>query len=304
MSSQTKTLGVEVSSSFLRAVTVSADVYVSPPIVEPRFDGSDPLERIVTFTRSALERFGPVDGIGVAIPGLISRQNGGVAYSANIPEASSLNLAEAIGSAAGVPVNLENDANSAALAEYTLGAGKGSSSMFYATIGDGVGGAFILDGKLWHGACGYAGEFGYIAIDSEGTRLEEVASTANIVRRTRSRFNRDSTSSLGKLPEERIGIAEIIKAVEDGDEFARLMLERTGRYVGTAIANVINLLNVETIVIGGEITRAKDVVVEGIENRARELSFARAFEKTKILAGTVGEDAAAIGAALIAQHGA
>jgi glucokinase len=302
MSSQTKTLGVEVSSSSLRAVSVSADGSVSEAIVEPRFDGSDPLERIVNFVRSALERLGPVDGIGIAIPGLINRQNGGVAYSANIPETSSLNIAEAIRSVSGVPVILENDANSAALAEYTLGAAKGSSSMFYATIGDGVGGAFILDGNLWQGAGGYAGEFGYIAIDSEGTRLEEVASTANIVRRTRSRFNRDSTSSLGKLPEERIGIAEIIKAVEEGDEFARLMLERTGMYVGTAIANVINLLNVETIVVGGEITRAKDVVLEGIANKARELSFTRAFEQTKILSGTVGEDAAAIGAALIAQH--
>jgi glucokinase len=128
-----------------------------------------------------------------------------------------------------------------------------------------------------------------------------MASTANIVRRTRSRFNRDSTSSLGKLPEERIGIADIVRAADEGDEFARLMLERTGTYVGTAIANVINLLNLETIVVGGEITGAKDIVVEAITNRAKELSFARAFAQTTILAGTAGDNAAAIGAALIAR---
>ncbi len=294
-------LGVEVSSNFLRAVAVSADGSVSEPIVEPRFDGSDPLDRIVGFIRTAIERLGPVDSIGIAIPGLINRQNGGVAYSVNIPETSSLNIAEAVVGALNLPVTLENDANAAAIAEYALGAGNGSSSMFYATIGDGVGGAFILDGKLWEGFGGFAGEFGYIAIDAEGTRLEDVASTANIVRRTQNRFNRDSTSSLGKVAEERFGIADIIKAVEDGDEFAKLMLERTGMYVGTAIANVINLLNVETIVVGGEITGAKEVVVEGIASRARELSFARAFEQTKILVGEVGENAAAIGAALIAR---
>jgi glucokinase len=231
---------------------------------------------------------------------LINKENGGVAYSVNIPEHSSLNIAEAARLATGLPVILENDANAAAYAEYMLGAGKGSSSMFYATIGDGVGGAFILNGKLWHGAAGYAGEFGYIAIDSEGTRLEEVASAANIVRRTRNRFNRDSTSSLGKLPEERIGIAEIVRAGEEGDEFAHLMLERTGTYVGTAIANVINLLNVETIVVGGEITQAKDIVIDAITNRAKELSFSRSFAKTRIVAGTVGESAAAVGVALIA----
>ena len=302
MSSSGKTLGVEVSTEFLRAIAVNDDNSSSDAVVETRFDGSDPLDRIVAFVRSAIEKLGPVDAVGIAVPGLINRENGGVAYSVNIPETSSLNIAEAVRTAAGVPVVLENDANAAAVAEYTIGAGKGSSSMFYATIGDGVGGAFVLDGKLWQGAGGYAGEFGYIAIDSEGTRLEEVASAANIVRRTRSRFNRDSTSSLGKLPEERIGIAEIIKAAEEGDEFAQLMIERTGMYVGTAIANVINLLNVETIVVGGEITRAKDLIVEGIANRAKELSFARAFEQTKILAGTAGENSAAIGAALIARQ--
>jgi glucokinase len=301
MSSQGNALGIDISADQLRAILVSADGSISEAFVEARFDGSDPLDRIVGFVRSASERLGPGVAIGVSVPGLINKQNGGVAYSANIPETSSLNIAEAIESAVGISVLLQNDANAAAFAEYKLGAGKGASSLFYATVGDGVGGAFILDGKLWHGAAGYAGEFGYIAIDAEGTRLEEVASTSNIVRRTRSRFNRDSTSSLGKLPEDKIGIGEIIKAVEEGDEFARLMLERTGSYVGTAIANVINLLNIETIVVGGDITAAEHVVIDAITARARELSFARAFEKTKIVSGTVGENAAAIGAALLAR---
>lgn len=300
MSFQGKALGIDISADMLRALVVSVDGPVSEVIDEPRFDGSEPLDRIVGFVRSSVERLGPVSAIGVSIPGLINKLNGGVAYSANIPETSSLNLSEAIGSVAGVPVSLENDANAAAYAEFRFGAGKGASSMFYATIGDGVGGAFILDGKLWHGAAGYAGEFGYIAIDSDGTRLEEVASTANIVRRTRSRFNRDSTSSLGKLPEERIGIREIIKAVDEGDEFARLMLERTGTYVGTAIANVINLLNIETIVVGGDITQAEHVVIDAIKAKAEELSFSRSFEKTRIVSAAVGENAAAVGAALLA----
>jgi len=291
-----------VSGSVLTAVAVGPEGAASEAFKEPRFDGSDPLERIVEFIKAAREKLGPISAVGVAIPGLINKENGGVAYSVNIPEHSSLNVAEAVRVGTGLPVILENDANAAAYAEYVLGAGMGSSSIFYATIGDGVGGAFILNGKLWHGAAGYAGEFGYIVIDSEGTRLEEVASAANIVRRTRNRFNRDSTSSLGKLPEERIGIAEIVRAGEEGDEFAQLMLERTGTYVGAAIANVINLLNVETIVVGGEITQAKDIVIDAITRRAKELSFSRSFEKTRIVSGTVGDEAAAIGVAMIAAH--
>ena len=294
-------LGIDVARGDLTAVVVDAAYSVSEIIREKRYDGSDPLDRIVAFTKAAQDRLGPVDSIGISLPGLVNRQNGGVAFSVNIPEHSSLNIAKATSEATGVAVTLENDANAAALAEFVLGSGKGASSMFYATIGDGVGGAFVLDGKLWHGAAGYAGEFGYIAIDSEGTRLEEVASAANIVRRTRNRFNRDSTSSLGKLPEEEIGIPEIVRAAKEGDEFAHLMLERTGSYVGTAIANVINLLNIETIVVGGEITHAKDIVVDAIIRRAKELSFSRAFEKTKIVSSILGDDAPAIGAALTAR---
>ena len=80
MSSQGKTLGIDVSADQLRAVAVSEDGSVSEPIVEARFDGSDPLDRIVAFVRSAIEKLGPVGAVGISIPGLINKQNGGVAY--------------------------------------------------------------------------------------------------------------------------------------------------------------------------------------------------------------------------------
>lgn len=295
-------LGIELSSAEIAAVALAPDGSVKDELRGERFTGEDPPKRIADFVGEARSRFASGGRVGIAVPGLVDRESGNVAFSANIPEHSSLNIREAVKAVTGLEPFIENDANAAAYAEYVLGAGRGSASMFYATIGDGVGGAFILDGKLWHGAAGYAGEFGYVAIDSEGLRLEEVASAANIVRRTRSRFNRDSTSSLGRLPEERIGIADIVRAAEEGDEFARLMLERTGTYVGTAVANVINLLNVETVVIGGEITAARNFVVDAIANRAREFSFSKAFEKTKIVSGDLGRNAAAIGAALIANR--
>jgi glucokinase len=151
------------------------------------------------------------------------------------------------------------------------------------------------------GASGFAGEFGYVSINSAGMRLEEVASSANIVRRTRSRFHQDSTSSLNKLAEESITLQDIISAAEREDDFAQMMLERTGRYVGTALAGVINLLNIEKIVVGGEITQAKHLVLDAIKDRARELSFAPAFQSTTIVEGELGENAAAIGAAFVSR---
>ena len=186
---------------------------------------------------------------------------------------------------------MENDANAAAYAEHKLGAGRGSKHMFYATIGAGVGGAFIIDGRVWDGAAGFAGEFGYVAVNSDGMRLEEVASSDNIVRRTRDRFHQDNTSSLNKLAEQSITIDDILRAAVADDDFARLMLERTGNYIGTAVASVINLLNIETIVIGGPTMLAGNVLLNAIIRSARELSFTPSFESTLILAGELGESA-------------
>jgi predicted NBD/HSP70 family sugar kinase len=130
-------------------------------------------------------------------------------------------------------------------------------------------------------------------------RLEEVASSDNIVRRTRDRFHQDNTSSLNKLDEQAIRIDDILTAAAAEDDFARLMLERTGNYIGTAVASVINLLNIETIVIGGPTMAAGNVLLNAIIRSARELSFAPSFESTLILASELGERAAAIGAALL-----
>jgi predicted NBD/HSP70 family sugar kinase len=133
-------------------------------------------------------------------------------------------------------------------------------------------------------------------------RLEDVASAPNIIRRTRSRFNRDSTSSLNKMEEESITLAAIISAAAVDDDFAQIMLERTGTYVGMAIASVINLLNIEKIVVGGEIMQAKHVVLNAIIERARELSFEPSFASTSIVEGELGMNAAAIGAAYISGY--
>jgi glucokinase len=295
-------VGIEASVSSFRAVCIDG----AGAIIGSETSGFDAsagtLPQLIAVISTLKEKFGGFERIGVAVPGLIRRESGRVAYSAHIPEHSALDLANEIEQATGVKAFVENDANAAAYGELKLGAGRGSSNMFYATLGVGVGGALILDNHIWRGISGFAGEFGYVAINSDGMRLEDVASAANIVRRTRTRFNRDSTSSLNKLDEEQISIYKIVEAAEKGDDFASLMLERTGSYVGTAIATVINLLNIEKIVIGGEIMHAGHLVLDAVVRRARELSFGPSFEHADIAAGELGENAAAIGAALIANE--
>jgi len=294
-----KAVGIEVTASECIAVCLAADGTVTGSDRTPVSDPEESVAEVARFAGELKEKFGPVEKIGVAVPGLIRRETSRVAYSARIPSHEGIDIASKIQTATGLETILENDANAAAFAEYKLGAGRGSKHMFYATIGTGVGGAFIIDGRIWHGAAGFAGEFGYVAVNSDGMRLEEVASAENIVRRTRARLHQDNTSSLHRAGEQSLTIDAILGAAVADDDFARLMLERTGNYVGTAVASVINLLNIETVVIGGPTMLAGNVMLNAIIRSARELSFSPSFESTLILAGELGELSAASGAALL-----
>lgn len=293
-------VGIEICSVGLRAASIDGDGKLR---FTQTVDVSDVLEtptRLTALISDLREKIGSFERIGVAVPGLVDPRTGKVAFSTHLPEHAALDLVGHIRDTTGVTAVVENDANAAAWGEFTIGAGRGSSDMFYATLGEGVGGAFVLSGKLWHGASGYAGEFGYVPINSEGMRLEEVASAANIIRRTRGRFHTDSTSSLNKLREEAITLDAIISAARENDDFAQMMLGRTGNYVGTAIASVINLVNVERIVVGGDIMEAGHLVLNAIISRARELAFEPSFRATKVVEGELKAYAAAAGAALLA----
>jgi glucokinase len=296
-----KAVGVEVTTSAFKSVCLDIGGNIIDSYSAMMIRGDDTAPQLVSFIQELLVKYGDFERIGITIPGLINRDTRRVAFSAAFPEHQEIDLLNELEKVTKLKILIENDANAAAYGEYLLGAGRGSRSMFYVTLGAGVGGAFIFDGRIWHGASGFAGEFGYLAIDEEGTRLEDVASGTNIIRRTRSRFHQDSTSSLKGMPEAEITVADVVREAREGDDFAHLMLERTGRYVGTAIAGVINLLNVEKIVVGGEVMQAEDIVLEAITERARQLSFKPSFQTTRIVAGELGANATPAGVALLSK---
>jgi glucokinase len=300
-----KLVGVEVSHSTMRAVCLNR----SGEVIDLHERPIDRLESItaqlIGFTNEIKQRFGAFGGgrLGVAVSGLIDRRTNRVALSRHTPEYVTVDLAAEVRRATGLEVLLENDANAAAYGEWALGAARGSHNLFYVLLGVGIGGAFIIEGKLWRGASGFAGEFGHILVDSEeDLRLEDVASSANILRRIKHRVHQDHTSSLARIPENELTIADLVAAANNGDGFTQMMLERTGGYVGTAVASVINLLNIEKIVVGGEIMAAAEPVLQGINRSAGELSFRPSFETTEIAAGKLGGKAVATGAALLLRR--
>jgi glucokinase len=259
---------------------------------------------------SALRESGEIQCVGLAVPGLVNRETDRVLFSTGVPSFVGADLHAELTKATGLRVELENDANAAAYAEYKLGAGREGRDFFYIYIGDSVGGAFIVDGKLWTGASGCAGEIGHTMINPDGIQcecgnigcLETVASAPNIARRARERLNRDSTSSLSRLATtDNFTASDLAHEATNGDDFSIMMIERTGKFIGRAVADIINLLSPQRVVLGGAVMEARELILAPIVKEAGKRSFQPCFEATKIVAGELGVDAVSVGAALLAR---
>ena len=296
-----KIVGIEVTNLAMKAVCLDSNGNITASLQAALDREKETAPQLVDFVKDLERKLGDFKRLGIAVPGLLDRETKRIAYSAQIPEHEKIDLLNELEKITKLKIFIENDANAAAYGEYAIGAGRGSKNLFYVTLGRGIGGALILDGKLWRGVSGYAGEFGYLAMNSDGMRLEDVASADNIIRRTKIRFHQDHTSSLNRIGEESITIADVVREANNGDDFAQLMLERTGMYVGMAIAGVINLLNIEKIVVGGEIMQARHYVLDALTRRARELSFEPSFESVEIVEGKLRDNAAAAGVAMLAK---
>jgi len=250
--------------------------------------------------------------IGLGIPGLVNSKTRRAEIVPNFPALLDMDLAARLSSETGLPVVLDNDASAAAYGEFQAGAAVGRKNVFYVSLGTGIGAGLIIDGHIYRGASGFAGEFGHMTIDPEGIEctcgnigcLETIASGPNIVRRTRERLYRDRTSSLSRLalPRDREFTAEdIARAASEGDEMAQVMMERTGMFLGIALATVVNLLNVEMVVLGGGVMAAGDLILKPTIKETRRRAFPPSFNSCEIVIAKLGRSAGMIGAALLAR---
>jgi glucokinase len=263
---------------------------------------------LATIEQTVKAQSAPVAAIGVGFPGLVNHLTRRIVKLPHAPSLVNLDLYQEIKSSFGLPVNFDNNASAAAYAEMRRGVARGVSDWLYLHIGSGVGAGLVLDGKLRRGKSGFAGEIGHINIDPEGLTcdcgsrgcLETIASATNIVRRTRDRLRRDSTSSLSQLGA--MGgftYDDIIAAARRGDDLAKMMMQRTGHFIGMAVADMVNALNLSMVAVGGA-PAARPFLVPAIAEEARRRAFAAAFADCQIVAAELGGEAGVIGAALLA----
>ena len=248
-----------------------------------------------------------ISAISVVVPGTVQVENGVVMKAPNVPSLDGFRLAAALQSELQWPALLENDANAAALGEMWKGAGRGRRTIICLTLGTGVGGGVILDGELWRGVDGSAGELGHIGIEpfggvacTCGSRgcLEVYASATAIVRMTREARPRYPTSPLHTSEE--LTAKSVYQQGLAGDELALEVFRRMGIYLGVGLASFINIFNPELIVIGGGVADGWDLFISHAREQISERSFPIPARRAEIVRAECGDDAGLLGAAQIA----
>jgi glucokinase len=305
-----RVIGVDLGGTKLLAGVVDEEGVVVRRVVRPTALTSQ--DALLTELDAAIEEVTEdgVGAMGIGIPSTIDQRAGRAVASVNIPLAG-LDLRERMAGRSGLPVAIENDANCAALAEHRFGAGRGSAHMIMLTLGTGIGGGLILDGRLYRGALGAAGELGHITIDLNGPpcqgtcpgrgHLEALASgtAADALASEAATAHPDGdlgrAAAAGSIVDARLAVD--LAAAGPGD--ARGVLERVGTNLGVGIASLVNVFNPEVVVLGGGFARAGELLFEPARRVVSERALTPARDVVRIVPALLGPEAGLIGAGLV-----
>jgi glucokinase len=246
-------------------------------------------------------------GVGIGAPGPLDREKGIVIVAPNLGWRN-FPLRDRIAERLHLPATLDNDANCATVGEWWQGAAAGGTNVIGMTIGTGIGGGIIIDGKLFHGSSDVAGEIGHTTIDLNGRHckcgnygcLEAYASGPAIATRAREVLVREETASLlpsmvnGQL--EAITAETVYKAAQQGDAVASEIVRDTARYLGAGVANLLNIINADVVVVAGGVTQAGDALFVPLRAEVRRRAFRPAVDATRIVPGTLPGTAGVVGA--------
>lgn len=253
-----------------------------------------------------------VAGLGIGAPGPVDYRRGTVHTLTNLPGWREVELVKVFHQRYGWPVAVDNDANAAALGEYLFGSGRGVDDMVYLTVSTGIGGGIIESGCLVRGAWGVAGEVGHMVLEPQGEICncgnrgcwETISSGSAIAWQVRRRLAEGEQSLVTELAGgEEIRAEHVFKAKEMGDSLATDVIDRALEYLGIGVANVVNILNPQRVVLGGGVTNAGKVLFDPVRRKVREMGFGPAAQ-VEIVPATLGANAGVVGAAALVWNDA
>lgn len=292
-------LGIDFGHSHLRvAVADLASTVLAERAAELDVDAQAgaALDAAVQLAREVLDEAGvaphEVVGVGMGLPGPIDGRTGEVGSSVILPAWQGLNAARELESRLHLPVAVDNDANLGALAEYVLGAGRGATALLYVKHASGLGSGLVLDGRLYRGASGIAGEIGHVQAHPDGPLcrcgnrgcVETVAAAGPLLDLLRPVHGPDLT------------VQGMLALVRDGDLGARRVVNDAGRAVGRVVADLCNQLNFDVVVVGGELSSAGDALLDGIREAVDRYALPNAAAAVEIRPAELGPRAELLGA--------
>jgi predicted NBD/HSP70 family sugar kinase len=303
-------VGVEIGSSHVTVVLTDlrADVRVArfAPLAA-RTEPDRALATVRAFIDDGLAELGvsraQVIGIGVGLPGPV-RPDAPGRLTQMVPAWRDHDVLDFLSHAYGLPVFVENDANLGALAEQWWGAGRNGKDLTYIKIGTSIGSGHVINGELYRGAGGTAGEIGHLPIDPAGPRcpcgltgcLTTFIGSETLVARARD----EVAPSFGPVA----GVTDLVRAVRAGDPGARRIVHDVGGHLAIAVASLMNVLNPAVVVLGGEITGVGDLLLAPVRAAVRARSLATTYDDTAIITSNLGDKAIAVGAATMVLRAA
>lgn len=249
--------------------------------------GEGILRKIIEIVRGYQASHEPVKGIAIDTPGIVDARDGSIVFAANIPDYSGMKLQARVTEACGIPCIVENDVNAAIAGEYWKGAGKGAETLFMITVGTGVGGAFLWNGNVLHGASHAAGEVGFLRLHGEKRIFEDIGSTRALVEQVAVARHVSPAALDGR---------EVFRMAEDGDEAAIAAIHEFAANLAEGIAQVCCLLNPEVIVLGGGVSEQKKWLKAPLQSNVEEMVVPSMRANTRIEFAELGNDAGMIGA--------
>ncbi|MBM7642607.1 ROK family glucokinase [Streptococcus loxodontisalivarius] len=316
-----KLLGIDLGGTTVKFGILTLDGQVQEKwAIETNIleDGKHIVPDIVASIKHHLDLYGLTKddfvGIGMGSPGAVDRQEKTVTGAFNLNWSETQQVGSVIEAEVGIPFAIDNDANVAALGERWVGAGANNPDVVFVTLGTGVGGGVIADGNLIHGVAGAGGEIGHIIVEPEngfdctcGNKgcLETVASATGIVRLAHQMAESYEGASPIKASldnGESVTSKDIFEAAQANDSFANSIVDRFTFYLGLATANISNILNPDSVVIGGGVSAAGEFLRSRVEDHFKKYSFPQVRQTTQIKLAQLGNDAGIIGAASLASQ--
>jgi len=311
-------LAVDIGGTKIIAAVFSTDGQLLAKDVYPTLAGDGVaavIERIFTAIDRLLSQniteISQLDCIGIAVAGAIDSNRGLVTVSPNLPGWLDVPLRYIVQDRYQVDAFLVNDASAAALGEHRFGVGRGVSNLILLTLGTGIGGGIVINGEMYCGVCGSAGEIGHMVIDVNGPEcacgnrgcLEALASGTAVARDAIRRITQGEKSSLVEMAEgkiESITAETVGTAARNGDSLALDVLSQAANYLGVGMVNLVNIFNPEMIVLGGGMAKLGSLFIDPAKRVVAERAFPISAQAVRIVTAQLGNEAGVYGAAAFA----